>query len=89
MAQPLPVDDYEPPLIELDDERHAELDLSHLGRPEHRRYRAIEQADGTIMLKPELTDEELEERILANPKIMAAIREAREHPERLIPYSEL
>jgi hypothetical protein len=37
----------------------------------------------------QLTDEELEERILANPKIMAAIREAREHPERLIPYSEL
>jgi hypothetical protein len=89
MAQPPLVDDYEPQIIELDDDRYAELDLSHLGRPEHRRYRASERPGGVIMLKPELTDEELEERILASPRIMAAIKEAREHPERLIPYSEL
>jgi hypothetical protein len=61
------------------------LDLSHLGRPGHRRYHAFEQPDGTIILKPELSDEELEERLLANPKVMSAIEASRKHPERLRP----
>lgn len=85
MAQPLPVDDYEPPLIELDDDRHAELDMSHLGRPEHRRYRAFQGPDGVVLLKPEPTDEELEERLFANTELWERIQRDLADPQRLRP----
>lgn len=83
MADPMPAYEHQEALVELDDERHADLDLSHLGESRHKRYRAIQQPDGTILLKPEISDEELEARVLANPMIMAAIDETRAHPERM------
>jgi hypothetical protein len=86
MAQPLPVDDYEPPIVvELDDERHAKLDMSHLGRPEHRRYLAFEGPDGFVLLKPEPTDEELEARLLANTELWDRIQRDLADPSRLRP----
>jgi hypothetical protein len=88
MAEPMPAYEPEGTLVQLDDERHADLDLSHLGKPQHRRYRAIQQDDGTILLKPELSDEELEGRILADPLIISAIDEARANPERMRPRPE-
>lgn len=88
MAEPMPAYEHDETLVELDDERHAELDLSQLGEPQHRRYRAISQTDGTILLKPEISDEDYESRILADPEIMAAIDEARAHPERMRPRPE-
>lgn len=88
MAEAMPAYEHEETLVELDDERHADLDLSHLGEPWHRRYRAVQQNDGTILLKPEVSDEELEARILANPAIMSAIDEARVSPERMRPRPE-
>ncbi len=88
MADPIPAYEHEEPLVELDDERHADLDLSHSASLRHKQYRAIQQPDGTILLKPEISDEELEARLLANPEIMAAIDEARAHPERMRPRPE-
>ncbi|MFF5258612.1 hypothetical protein ACFY4C_06685 [Actinomadura viridis] len=89
MAEPMPAYEDEPPIVELDDERHAELDLSHLGRPEHRRYRAFEHPDGVIVLRPDVSDTQFEERLLADPRVRAALKEAEEHPERMIPYEDL
>ena len=36
MAEAMPAYEHEETLVELDDERHADLDLSHLGEPRHR-----------------------------------------------------
>ncbi len=69
-------------LIELDDRRRASL--GKLGRPEHRRYLAIEHSDGTIVLTPAIVMTELEARFLANRALVERIEENRRHPERLV-----
>jgi hypothetical protein len=69
-------------LIELDDRRR--VSLGKLGRPEHRRYLAIEQPDGTIVLTPAVVMSELEARFLANRALVERIEDDRRHPERLV-----
>lgn len=69
-------------LIELDDRRRASF--GKLGRPEHRRYLATEQSDGTIVLTPAVVMTELEAKFLANRALVERIEENRRHPERLV-----
>ncbi len=70
-------------LIELDNRRRASL--GKLGRPEHRRYLATEQPDGTIVLTPAVVMTELEARFLANSALVAQIEDDWKHPERMTP----
>jgi hypothetical protein len=65
-------------LIELDDRRR--VSLGRLGRPEHRRYFATEESDGTIVLIPAVVMTETEARILANPVLMAQIERTMTDP---------
>lgn len=69
-------------LLELDERRRASL--GRIGNPEHRRYLVTEEPDGTIILRPAVVMSELEARFLANPELVARIRESRAHPERLV-----
>lgn len=68
--------------IELDDRRR--VSLGKVGHSEHRRYLARTQPDGTIVLTPAVILSEAESRLRRNPKVLDAIRESREHPERLV-----
>jgi len=70
-------------LIELDDRRRASL--GKLGRPEHRRYLARQDPDGTITLTPAVVMTELEARFLANRALVAQIEDDWQHPERMTP----
>jgi hypothetical protein len=69
-------------LVELDDRRRASL--GKVGKPEHRRYLAAEQPDGTIILTPAVVMTELEARFLANRELVERVEESRRHPERLV-----
>lgn len=69
-------------LVELDERRR--LSLGKMGKPEHRRYLAAEQPDGTIILTPAVVMTELEARFLANPGLVELIEASRRHPERLV-----
>ena len=69
-------------LVELDERRR--LSLGKMGKPEHRRYLAAEQPDGTIILTPAVVMSELEARFLANRALVERIEENRRHPERLV-----
>ena len=69
-------------LIELDHRRRASF--GKLGRPEHRRYLASEDPDGTITLTPAVVISEMEARFLANPELMQQLDDDWEHPERLV-----
>lgn len=70
-------------LLEVDDRRR--VTLGKLGKPEHRRYLAAEEPDGTIVLSPAVVMSELEARFLANTEVVERIEENRRHPERLVP----
>lgn len=70
-------------LLEVDDRRR--VSLGKMGRPEHRRYLAAEQPDGTIILTPAVVMTELEARFLANRELVGRIEDNRSHPERLVP----
>lgn len=70
-------------LVELDERRR--LSLGKLGKPEHRRYLAAEQPDGTIILTPAVVMSELEARFLANRGLVERVEENRLHPERMVP----
>ncbi|MFD0855575.1 hypothetical protein ACFQ07_25260 [Actinomadura adrarensis] len=39
--------------------------------------------------KPELSDAEFEELLLGDPRVREALRQADEHPERAVPYTDL
>ncbi|MEA2901349.1 MAG: hypothetical protein QOH36_1236 [Actinomycetota bacterium] len=67
-------------LIELDDDRRTSLE--RIGHVEHKVYLAQEDPDGTITLRPAVT--ELEARFLANQALVERIEENRRHPERLV-----
>jgi hypothetical protein len=58
-------------LIELDDRRRASL--GRIGRPEHRRYLAHEESDGTLILVPAVVMPESEARLLANHDLVEQI----------------
>lgn len=68
-------------LLEVDDRRR--VTLGKLGKPEHRRYLAAEEPDGTIILSPAVVMSELEARFLANTELVEQIEDNRRHPERL------
>lgn len=70
-------------LLEVDDRRR--VTLGKLGKPEHRRYLAAEEPDGTIILSPAVVMSALEARFLANTELVERIEESRRHPERLVP----
>jgi hypothetical protein len=70
-------------LLELDERRRASF--GKLGKPEHRRYLAAEQPDGTIILTPAVVMTELEATFLANRELVERLEESRRHPERLVP----
>lgn len=70
-------------LLEVDDRRR--VTLGKLGKPEHRRYLAAEEPDGTIILSPAVVMSELEARFLANTELVEQIEGNRRHPERLVP----
>lgn len=55
-------------LIELDERRR--VSLGRLGRPEHRRYLAHEEPDGTLVLVPAVVMPESQARLLANPDLL-------------------
>lgn len=66
-------------LIELDDRRRASF--GRIGRAEHRRYLAHEEADGTIVLVPAVVMPESEARLLANSELLAQIERTVADPE--------
>ena len=70
-------------LIELDDRRRASF--GKVGHPEHRRYLAREDPDGTITLTPAVVMSELEARFLANRELVARLEDDWNHPERMVP----
>jgi hypothetical protein len=84
MAQPLVVDEYEDPIIELDDQQRADLSLV----ADHRIYRVHREPNGTIVLHPEPSDEELEARYLANQELVTRIERAMANPESMRPRPE-
>ncbi len=69
-------------LVELDERRRASL--GKVGKPEHRRYLASEQPDGTIVLTPAVVMTELEARFLSNHELVDRLEESRRHPEQLV-----
>ncbi len=58
-------------LIELDERRR--VSLGRLGRPEHRRYLAHEEPDGTLVLVPAVVMPESQARLLANSDLVEQI----------------
>lgn len=58
-------------LIEVDERRR--LSLGKIGRPEHRRYLAHEEPNGTLVLVPAVVVPESQARLLANPELVEQI----------------
>jgi hypothetical protein len=58
-------------LIELDERRR--VSLGKLGRPEHRRYLAHEEPDGTLVFVPAVVVPESQARLLANHDLVEQI----------------
>ena len=65
-------------LVELDERRR--LSLGKVGRPEHRRYLAHEEANGTIILVPAVVMPESEARLLANHELVEQIEHTLDDP---------
>ena len=66
-------------LIGLDDRRRASF--GRIGRPEHRRYLAHEEEDGTLVLVPAVVMPESEARLMANPELVTQIERTVADPE--------
>lgn len=58
-------------LIELDERRR--VSLGKIGRPEHRRYLAHEEPDGTLVFVPAVVVPESQARLLANHDLVEQI----------------
>jgi RES domain-containing protein len=58
-------------LIELDERRR--VSLGKIGRPEHRRYLAHEEPDGTVILVPAVVVPESQARLVANYELVEQI----------------
>lgn len=69
-------------VLELDGRRR--VSLGRLGRPEHRRYLATEEPDGTIVLTPAVVMSALEAKFLANRKLVERVEANRASPSRLV-----
>ncbi|MFD0854610.1 hypothetical protein ACFQ07_20400 [Actinomadura adrarensis] len=78
MAEPLPSNDNEEYLVELDDQQRADLSLV----ADHAAYHTHREPDGTIVMRPEPTTEEIQAWIGSRPDILESIEESRAHPER-------
>lgn len=65
-------------LVELDERRR--LSLGKVGRPEHRRYLAHEEPNGTIVLVPAVVMPESEARLLANRELVDQIERTIDDP---------
>lgn len=75
-------------IVELDSRRRASL--GRIGRPEHTRYLAHEEPDGSIVLEPAVILSEIEVSFLHNRDLVAAIEDNRQHPERAsVSFAEL
>ncbi len=66
-------------LIELDERRRASF--GRIGRPEHRRYLAHEEEDGTVVLVPAVVMPESQARLMANPELVAQIERTVADPD--------
>ncbi len=60
-------------LVELDERRR--LSLGKVGKPEHRRYLAHEEPDGTIVLVPAVVMSESQVRLLTNSELVEQIEQ--------------
>lgn len=60
-------------LIELDERRR--VSFGKLGRPEHRRYLASEEPDGTLVLVPAVVLPESQARLLTNSDLVRQIEQ--------------
>ena len=69
-------------VLELDGRRR--VSLGRVGRPEHRRYLATEEPDGTIVLTPAVVMSEMEAKFLANRKLVERVEANRANPGRLV-----
>ncbi|MBT8227022.1 MAG: hypothetical protein HKP61_01385 [Dactylosporangium sp.] len=65
-------------LVELDERRR--LSLGKVGWPEHRRYLAHEESDGTIVLVPARVMPESQARLLANRELVEQIEHTLDDP---------
>lgn len=65
-------------LVELDERRRASL--GKVGKAEHRRYLAHEEADGTIILVPAVVMSESQAQLLAAPEVVAQIEQTLADP---------
>lgn len=65
-------------VVELDDRRR--VSLGKIGRPEHRRYLAHEEPDGTIVFTPAVVMSEAQYQLLANPDLVAQMERTAADP---------
>lgn len=71
------MDDY---ILEVDNRRR--VSLGRIGHPEHTRYLAHEEPDGSIVLEPVAVMPEIEARFLRNRALIDRIEDNRAHPGR-------
>lgn len=65
-------------VVELDERRR--VSLGKIGRPEHRRYLAHEEPDGTIVFTPAVVISEAQYQLLANPDLVAQMERTAADP---------
>lgn len=65
-------------VVELDERRR--VSLGKIGRPEHRRYLAHEEPDGTIVFTPAVVISEAQYQLLANPELVAQMERTAADP---------
>lgn len=65
-------------VLELDERRR--VSLGRIGRPEHRRYLAHEEPDGTIVFTPAVVISEAQYQLLANPELVAQMERTATDP---------
>ena len=69
-------------LVELDDRRRVYL--AKVGNSAHKRYLVRTEPDGTMIFTPASIVPTHVLRLLAHPEVLAAARDARDHPEQLV-----
>jgi hypothetical protein len=69
-------------LVELDDRRRVYL--AKVGNSAHKRYLVRTEPDGTMIFTPASVVPSHVLRLLGRPEVLAAIRDAQDHPEKLV-----
>jgi hypothetical protein len=69
-------------LVELDDRRRVYL--AKVGNSAHRRYLVRTEPDGTMIFTPASVVPTHVLRLLSRPEVVAAARDAQDHPEQLV-----